>query len=167
MNYRISNFSKLPFHIHPTVELVSSDRVEIQIIVRADLPEQNYGSNVAISIPVPAGSVRSVSSDVIGGTAEYISSDKKIVWTIKKLAGGQETVCRARINLTGPLSGGAGSFGPVSVQFEVPMYSMSNMQVRYLRISDARGNGQFGGSPCASPLRWVRYVAQSQSYLFR
>ena len=169
MNYRIASFSKLPFRLYPSIELVASDRVDIHIAIRADLPDQNYGSNMVVSIPVPKGAVRSVYSDVPGGTSEWIAGEDRIVWTIKKLAGGQEASCRARINLIAPPVDGVKSFGPVSLQFEVPMYSVSNLQVKYLRINDARhGSVQLGGSPTGSgPFRWVRYVAQSQSYVFR
>ena len=170
MNYRISNVSKLPFRLYPKVEIVSNDRVDIQIAIRADVPEQNYGSNMVLSLPLPEGSVRSVSSDAVGiaptgWTSEHLTTENRVVWSIKKLQGGSEIVCRARINLTSPILTKK-YFSPVSLHFEVPMYSMSNLQVRYLRISEG---GRFGGSPTSNngPQRWVRYVAQSQSYLYR
>ena len=170
MNYRISNFNKLPFRVYPTVDIVAADRVEVQIAVRADIPEQNYGSNLVISLPLPPDSVRSVSSDASGlpagiASSEHLATENRVVWHIKKLQGGAEVVCRARINLSQPATH-AKIFSPISLHFEVPMFSMSNLQVRYLRINEG---GRFGGSPTNTngPQRWVRYVAQSQSYMFR
>ena len=168
MNYRISNFNKLPFRVYPTVDIVSADRVEVQIAIRADIPDQNYGSNMLVSLPLPAYSIRTVSSDAVGvapglATSEHLATENRVVWHIKKLQGGSEVLCRARINLSQPVSH-AKLFSPVSLHFEVPMYSMSNLQVRYLRINEG---GRFGGSPSNGPQRWVRYVAQSQSYMFR
>ena len=158
MNYRVSSFERLPFRIIPTIEGVSSERVEVQIVIRADIPEQNYGSNIILSLPVPASEVRSVSTDAVGlppGTGEYIPSDNCIQWNINKLQGGREVVCRARINSLSQLS--KESLGPISLSFEIPMYSVSNMQVRYLRISETG----------PTPHRWVRYVTQSLSYVVR
>lgn len=170
MNYRISTVPKLPFRLYPTVDIISNDRVDVQIAIRADLPEQNYGSNMVLSLPLPEGSIRSVSCDAVGvaptgWSSEHLVTENRVVWTIKKLQGGSEMVCRARINLSSPVLTKK-CFSPISLHFEVPMYSMSNLQVRYLRISEG---GRFGGSPSADagPQRWVRYVAQSQSYLYR
>lgn len=173
MHYRIASVQTLPFRIYPSVTFQGMDRVDVQISVRADIPDQNYGSNIVVSIPVPEGTVRSASCDIAGVTAggassaEYVAAEHKIAWTIKKLPGGSEVSCRAKIHLTAPPASGSKSFGPVALQFEIPMYSLSNMQVKYLRIQDQRST--FGGSPGNSggPLRWVRYVAQSQSYVFR
>jgi AP-4 complex subunit mu-1 len=164
MNYRISNIQKLPFRLYPTVEIISHDRVDIQVTIRADLPDQNYGSNMLLSVPLPEGCIRSVSCESMGG-GEYLASENRVVWQIKKLAAGTEIVCRARVILTSPIETKK-LFSPIALHFEIPMYSLSNLQVRYLRINDG---GRFGGSPTSSggPQRWVRYVAQSQSYLYR
>ena len=49
--------------------------------------------------------------------------------------------------------------GPISMNFEIPMFNVSNLQVRYLRIQDTGGK--------TAPFRWVRYVTQSSSYVCR
>jgi hypothetical protein len=49
--------------------------------------------------------------------------------------------------------------GPVSLSFEIPMYNVSNLQVKYLRIAEASQN--------YNPYRWVRYVTRSSSYVCR
>jgi AP-4 complex subunit mu-1 len=47
----------------------------------------------------------------------------------------------------------------VSMTFEIPMYNVSNLQVKYLRIAEASQN--------YNPYRWVRYVTRSSSYVCR
>ena len=168
MNYRIREVSKLPFRIYPSVETVASDRVDVQIAIRADLPEQNYGSNLLVSLPLPENAIRSLSSDTVGApgsSSEHVAAENRVVWHIKKLQGGSEVVCRARLHLSSPVSS-AKLLSPISLHFEVPMYSLSNVQVRYLRISEG---GRYNAAPSETggPQRWVRYVAQSQSYLYR
>ena len=49
--------------------------------------------------------------------------------------------------------------GPISVNFEIPMYNVSNLQVKYLKIAQTQKN--------YNPYRWVRYVTQSSSYVCR
>ena len=54
MNYRITADYRVPFRIFPSVIVEDSGlRAEILIKVRAEIPEQNYGSNVVISCNVP------------------------------------------------------------------------------------------------------------------
>ena len=47
----------------------------------------------------------------------------------------------------------------MSINFETPMYNVSGLQVRYLRILEKQ--------KFYNPYRWVRYVTQSNSYVCR
>jgi AP-4 complex subunit mu-1 len=161
MNYRISNFNRLPFRVHPSVTSTGGDRVDVSIVVRADIPEQNHASNLVVTLHLPTA-VRSVTGIHGGSSGEF--TENKITWTVKKLTGNQEVVCRARILLGNPVDDIITSFSHVTLGFEVPMYSLSNMQVKYLRIQSQFENGS---SPSSGPYRWVRYVTQSQSYSTR
>ena len=51
------------------------------------------------------------------------------------------------------------NIGPINLQFTIPMYSASRLQVRYLQIMKKEKN--------YSPYRWVRYVSMSNSYTVR
>ena len=47
------------------------------------------------------------------------------------------------------------------MNFEIPMYNCSSLQVRFLRIVE----NMRGKSP--APFRWVRYLCMSDSYVVR
>lgn len=47
---------------------------------------------------------------------------------------------------------------PISVNFEIPYYTASGIQVRYLKIVEKSGY---------PALPWVRYITQNANYLFR
>lgn len=161
MNYRVSEFNSMPFRVNSSVLNVSADRVDVSIVVRADIPEQNHASNMLVTLHLPKGVVKSV-SNIQGG--EHV--DNSLVWNVKKLNGNQEVVFRAKLILASPVTK---LFSHVSLNFEIPMYSLSNMQVKYLRINSAAGY-MGSSSPVATadgPYRWVRYVTQSQSYATR
>lgn len=49
--------------------------------------------------------------------------------------------------------------GPISVNFEVPLFNVSHLQIKYLRIE--------GQDKKQTPHRWVRYITQSSSYVCR
>jgi AP-4 complex subunit mu-1 len=51
--------------------------------------------------------------------------------------------------------------GPISMNFEIPMYNVSRLQVQYLKIANPLNKKNY------NPYRWVRYVTQSSSYVCR
>merc|ERR1711920_1078984 len=165
MNYRITGDFRVPIRIFPFVEQQTPHKIEITIKVRADIPEQNYGGNVQISCALPKGTAscsNELQQQVTGQNAEYLASEHRVLWTIKKLQGGAETTLKSRVTLSSPIANEQSvkkEVGPVSLNFEIPMYNVSNLQVRYLRIAETH--------KAYNPCRWVRYVTQSQSYVCR
>jgi len=144
-------------------ELVSPYKVEIIIKIRADIPEQNYGGNVLVELPVPTN-VQTVTTElsmgVVGQSSEYNLKDRKVIWKIKKFSGGTEQALRVKITFKEQQTTAVRKLiGPISMQFEIPMYNVSNLQVRYLRIMEQHKS--------YNPYRWVRYVTKSQSYICR
>eukprot|EP00397_Hematodinium_sp_SG-2012_P016487 GEMP01016824.1.p1 GENE.GEMP01016824.1~~GEMP01016824.1.p1 ORF type:complete len:452 (+),score=53.42 GEMP01016824.1:348-1703(+) len=171
LNYRITNDFRVPFRIFPTIEEASPYSIDLVIKVRAELPDTNYGGNVVISCAMPKNTT-SVSTELhppnATQAAEYLSNETRISWTIKKFQGGSEHSLRCRINLSTALKKGtqprltdsiSKEIGPISMNFEIPMYNVSNLQVRYLRIAEKHKS--------YNPYRWVRYVTQSSSYICR
>lgn len=185
MNYRMTSDFRAPFRVTPIVEEVSATKLELVLKVRADIPSRNYGANVTVRFPTPraATSVKPVlapatgtktSSTAVaaaaagsggggaagGQVAEYLAKEKEVAWQIKKLQGGTEATLRTKISLPHGSGGSARKeLGPITLSFEVPMYNVSNVNVRYLRIAEA--------SKSYKPQRWVRYVTQSSSYVSR
>lgn len=165
MNYRVTGDFRVPFRIFPFAEQQTPHKVEITIKVRADVPEQNYGGNVQISCALPKGTAscsNELQQGMTGQSAEYLATEQRLIWTIKKFQGGSETTLKARVTLSSPIANQQNikkEIGPVSLTFEVPMYNVSNLQVRHLRIAEQHKSYNL--------CRWVRYVTQSSSYVCR
>lgn len=164
MNYRITGDFRVPFRIIPTVEQQTPHKLEITLKVRAEIPEQNYGGNVQISCMMPktAASVSNELGPMSGQSAEYLPAEHRLVWNIKKFQGATEVMLKSRVTLSSPIQANKDvkkEVGPVSLTFEIPMYNVSNLQVRYLRIAERH--------KASNPCRWVRYVTQSSSYVCR
>lgn len=165
LNYRMTGDFKTPFRIFPSIEEVEPNKLEIAIHVRAEIPDNHFGANVMIEIPLPqtttVASCNVVSTAGANGVnAEYISQEKKLVWTLKKFPGCTEQTMRAKVTLSGPCTSQIRrEIGPINMNFEIPMYNVSSLQVRYLRIAE--------NMPGYTPYRWVRYVTQSSSYVCR
>lgn len=163
MNYRVTSEFRPPFRVFPLVEELSPYKLEVIVKIRADIPDSNYGSNVAVRFAVPRTSSSAsaqLAPGVQGQSADYDERERQVTWQIKKFQGGAEHTLKTTITLSSPCSATTRrEIGPVSLTFEVPMFNASHLQVRYLRIAEA--------SKSYKPYRWVRYVTQSNSYVCR
>jgi len=163
MNYRISTEYRVPFRLLPFVEEVGPNRIDVIIKVRADIPDDNNGNNVIVKVPVPK-TTSSCSNEmdigVSGQTAEYKPNEGVVVWTIKKFKGGSEQLLRVKITLQdGNNPHARKEIGPISMDFDIPMFDCSNIQIRFLRVMERYKNSQ--------PHRWIRYITLSKSYICR
>jgi AP-4 complex subunit mu-1 len=165
LNYRVTGDFTTPFRIFPSIEEVEPKKLEITILIRAEMPSNHFGANVSVELPLPKctaiASCTVIGSPGTGHTnAEFIRSEGKILWTLKKLPGGSEQTMRAKVTLDQPCTTQIRrEIGPINMNFEIPMFNVSNLQVRYLRIAENMAG--------YTPYRWVRYVTQSNSYVCR
>lgn len=165
LNYRITGEFKTPFRIFPAIEEVEPNKLEISVMIRAEIPNNHFGANVTVEIPLPrcttVASCNLISSPGSGPNhAEWIQRDGKILWTLKKFPGASEQTLKAKVSLSRACTTQIRrEIGPINMSFEIPMYNVSNLQVRYLRIAE--------NVPGYTPYRWVRYVTQSNSYVCR
>mmetsp|Transcript_67812 Transcript_67812/g.187344 ORF Transcript_67812/g.187344 Transcript_67812/m.187344 type:complete len:359 (-) Transcript_67812:187-1263(-) len=163
LNYRVTGEFRAPFRVFPAIDEVSPYKLDVTIRCRADIPETNYGANVVIRIPVPRNTASAgceLAQNAVGQQAEFSNTAKHVTWTIKKFQGNTEQTIRVKITLSDPATTNTRKeIGPISLNFEVPMYNVSNLAVRYLRIAEQ--------GKAYNPYRWVRYVTQSNSYVCR
>jgi AP-4 complex subunit mu-1 len=165
LNYRVTGDFTTPFRIFPSIEEVEPKKLEITVLIRAEMPSNHFGANVSVELPLPkctaVASCSVIGSPGTGHThAEFVRADGKILWTLKKFPGGSEQTMRAKVTLSQPCTTQIRrEIGPINMNFEIPMYNVSNLQVRYLRIAENMAG--------YTPYRWVRYVTQSNSYVCR
>jgi AP-4 complex subunit mu-1 len=165
LNYRMTGEFKVPFRIFPAIEEIDSKKLEITVLIRADIPGNHFGANVTVEIPVPRCTVAATCSVTTAPgagltSAEFVQKDGKIFWTMKKFPGASEMTMKAKVVLSQPCTTQIRrEIGPINMNFEIPMYNVSTLQVKYLRIAE--------NMPGYTPYRWVRYVTQSSSYVCR
>jgi hypothetical protein len=124
---------------------------------RAQFKRRSTANNVEILVPVPedADSPRFRTNI---GSVHYAPEKSAIIWKIKQFGGGKEFLMRAELGLPsvkgddehgggmtggfGGSMGGAGQGGkgkrPISVKFEIPYFTTSGIQVRYLKIIEPK-----------------------------
>ena len=165
LNYRINQDFDLPFRVFPFIEEIDSSRTDMVLKIRSDIPSTSSATIVTVSIPLPQRTTSckptlppSVSRNQ---TAEYLEAEKKVIWTIKKFQGHTEQQLRIRLSLkeTNSSIPVQSQIGPISMDFEIPMWNPSSVSIRFLHIIER--------STDYKPHRWVRIITQSSSYTCR
>ncbi|XP_004076707.1 AP-4 complex subunit mu-1 [Oryzias latipes] len=148
-----------PFRLFPTIERDGTGRLILFLKLRCDLPPKSSAVNVCASVPVPKGAV-SLSQELSSPdqSAELQSQNRAVVWQIPRLAGGTQLSALFKLDVPGLSSASMLEVGPVGLSFELPKFTATGLQIRFLRLSPVQ--------PAPSQ-RWVRYVTHSDSYSIR
>ncbi|KAJ8099751.1 Mu homology domain-containing protein [Lipomyces tetrasporus] len=153
MSYRLNTQVKPLIWVDCAVQMHAGSRVEFAINARAQFKRRSTANNVEIMIPVPDDADTPKFRTTVG-TVHYAPEKSAIVWKIKHFGGGKEFTMRAELGLpsvkeTDPDR----KKRPISVKFEIPYFTTSGIQVRYLKIIEPKL--QYPSLP------WVRYITQS------
>jgi AP-1 complex subunit mu len=167
MTYRLNTHVKPLIWVEAVVEPHKGSRIEYMIKTRSQFKSRSVANNVEIIIPVPSD-VDSPSFKSSVGTVTYLPDKDAIVWNIKQFHGGREYLMRAHFGLPSISASdvdpdqkkkGENSWkAPIRVQFEIPYFTVSGIQVRYLKIIERSGY---------QALPWVRYITANGDYQLR
>jgi AP-2 complex subunit mu-1 len=93
---------------------------------------------------------------VASGKAKYKAENSALHWSIKRFPGDTELSLSAEVELiSSTLDSKKWSRPPISMEFQVPMFTASGLHVRFLKVYE-KSNYQ--------AIKWVRYVTQAGSY---
>lgn len=126
---------------------------------KAQFKRRSTANNVEIIVPVPEDADTPRFRTNIG-SVHYAPEKSAIIWKIKQFGGGKEFLMRAELGLpsvkgddehgggmTGGFGGSMGGVGglaagkgkrPIQVKFEIPYFTTSGIQVRYLKIIEPK-----------------------------
>jgi AP-1 complex subunit mu len=158
MSYRLSTQVKPLIWIEAVVEPHSHSRIEYMIKAKSQFKQRSTANNVEIVIPVPSDA-DSPSFKTSIGSVKYAPERDAIVWSIKQFHGGKEYLMRAHFGLPSVSNEeDKKDKPPITVKFEIPYFTVSGIQVRYLKIIEKSGY---------QALPWVRYITQNGDYQLR
>ncbi|XP_076035225.1 adaptor protein complex 1, mu subunit isoform X1 [Oratosquilla oratoria] len=157
MSYRLNTHVKPLIWIESVIERHAHSRVEYMVKAKSQFKRRSTANNVDIVIPVP-NDADSPKFKTSVGSVKYTPEKNCVVWTIKSFPGGKEYLMRAHFGL--PSVEGEETEGkpPIQVRFEIPYFTTSGIQVRYLKIIEKSGY---------QALPWVRYITQNGDYQLR
>lgn len=157
MSYRLSTPIKPLIWIEAVVDNHAHSRVEYLIKARSQFKSRSVANNVEIEVPVPPDADSPQFKTAIG-SVRYAPEKSAIIWTIKQFGGGKEYLMRAHFGLPSIDSEESVNKPPISVRFEIPYFTVSGIQVRYLKIAEKSGY---------QALPWVRYITMNGDYQIR
>lgn len=157
MSYRLNTTVKPLIWIESVIEKFSHSRVEIKVKAKSQFKSRSTANNVSILVPVPSDA-DSPKFKTSTGSAKWVPEKNVVQWNIKSFPGGKEYVMRAHFGLPSVESNELEAKRPITVNFEIPYFTVSGIQVRYLKIIEKSGY---------QALPWVRYITQSGDYQLR
>ncbi|XP_051136566.1 AP-1 complex subunit mu-2-like [Andrographis paniculata] len=159
MTYRLSTQVKPLIWVEAQVERYSRSRVEMVVKARSQFKERSTATNVIIELPVPADAMDPHTRTTMG-SAKYAPENDSLLWKIKTFPGNREYMLRTEYKLPSIASEDAApdKKTPINVKFEIPYFTVSGIQVRYLKIIEKSGY---------QALPWVRYITMAGHYELR
>jgi len=157
MSYRLSATIKPLIWVEVSTEKHPHSRVEYVVKAKSQFKRQSIANHVEVLIPVPSDADSPKFKTTIG-TVRYVPEQSAFAWTIRSFPGGREYLMRAHFSLPSITSEENEGKIPVNVRFEIPYFTTSGLQVRYLKIIEKSGY---------QALPWVRYVTQNGDYQIR
>ncbi|CAG8567514.1 2286_t:CDS:2 [Ambispora gerdemannii] len=153
MSYRLNTQVKPLIWVEAQIENYTGSRIEYTIKAKAQFKRRSTANNVEIYVPVPDDADTPKFRSSIG-SVHYAPEKSSIVWKIKQFQGGKDFSMRAHFGLPSDPE----KKPPIGVKFEIPYFTTSGIQVRYLKIVEKSGY---------QALPWVRYITQNGDYQLR
>ncbi|XP_065715266.2 AP-1 complex subunit mu-2 [Patagioenas fasciata] len=157
MAYRLHTQVKPLIWIESVIEKFSHSRLEIMVKAKGQFKKQSVANAVEIAVPVPSDA-DSPKFKTSVGSARYLPEKNLLIWSIKSFPGGREHLLRAHFGLPSVDREEEEGRPPIRVRFEIPYFTVSGIQVRYMKIIEKSGY---------QALPWVRYITQSGDYQLR
>ena len=159
ISYRMDMSFKSLIMVDVVVETKSFTRIAFHVKAQTFFKIKCIAQDVMIYIPVPCDA-QSPNFKSATGSIEYLPDKDCMVWAIKEFPGQSDLTMTASFSLPSVKSPERDNFVklPIQIEFEIPYYTISGIQVRYLKITDKSG---YEGSP------WVRYVTKHGNYQIR
>ena len=156
MSYRLDMQIKPLISVKITINTISETRIEYIAKAKTNFKNRSVANNVSIYIPVPLD-IQNATFKTTSGSVVYLSDREDLLWFIKRFEGQTELdmncsfqVPTVRIDdTTKHLK------RPIQVSFEIPYFTVSGFQVRYMKIVEKSGY---------EAVPWVRYFTKNGEY---
>lgn len=157
MKYRIANNVQLPFTITPNVIVRGRTRVEYEITIKGNFDPSLAAVGVKVLIPTPPNTA-TATCKVSHGTGKHKPLLNAIQWKLPRFSGNGLYTLRGEAVMAASVEDKVWSKPPITLEFQVPMYTASGLRVRFLKVVE---RSQY------EAVKWVRYMTRAGNYAVR
>ena len=159
MSYRLDMQIKPLISVKVEINNISETRIEYSVKAKTNFKNQSVANNVSIYIPVPLD-IQNATFKTTSGSVVYLSDREDLLWFIKRFEGQYEfdMVCSFQVPTVRIDDPNKHLKRPIQVSFEIPYFTVSGFQVRYMKIVEKSGY---------EAVPWVRYFTRNGEYNIR
>jgi len=157
MRYRVTENVELPFKITPSIHTHGRTRIEITVTVKATFEAKQIANKVQVLIPVPKTTSK-CKFNKLAGKAKYDTEQNAVIWRLSSFQGQQTETLTVNVDMAATVGDKVWARPPISMQFQVPMFTASQLKVMFLKVTDKSGY---------TTNKWVRYITSAGTYQCR
>ena len=122
------------------MENFTRSKIEYLVKAKTQFKQKSIANNVDIIVPVPSD-VDSPQFKTLVGSVKYAPDISSMVWSIKQFPGRKEHQMRATFGFPSIEQEERQKYSrvPIQIKFEIPYFTVSGVQVRYLKIVEKSG----------------------------
>jgi AP-2 complex subunit mu-1 len=158
MSYRITENIACPFKVFPVVQERGRTKVDITVKIKACFEKDISATAVVVRIPCPKHTAGVNIVSISAGKAKYEPSGDVLAWRIRRFPGETEYTLAAEVDLVATVIEKSWVKPPISLDFQVPMFTASGLRVRFLRVQEKSNY---------KPVKWIRYITKAGNYQHR
>lgn len=164
MTYRVSENVIIPFKIFcniietPTPNNPSVPcAIDLDLNVKSLFDHELYAQDVVLKITIPKNAAN-VRTHTNTGKAKHEVDKSAIVWRAKKLFGEKDYKLKCEIPLIPVNDPKPWVRAPISMEFNIPMFTASGLRVRYFHVVEKSNY---------KPMKWIRNITKAGEFQFR
>lgn len=164
MTFRVTENVIIPFKIYcniietPSIDNPSiPQNIDLDLNVKALFDKLLFAQDIIIKVQIPKNATN-VKTHTNMGKAKHEPEKGAIVWRIKKVNGDKECKLKCEVPLISVKDPKPWARSPISMEFNIPMFTASGLRVRFLKVQEKSGY---------KPLKWIRYVTKAGDFQFR
>ena len=131
--------------------------IDLDLNIKTLFDKELFAQEVIIKISIPKNAAN-IKTHTNTGKAKHEVDKSSIFWRVKKLFGEKDYKLKCEIPLIPISDPQPWTRAPISMEFNIPMFTASGLRVRYFHIVEKSNY---------KPLKWIRYVTKAGDFQYR
>ena len=159
IKYRINCALKPLFSVNIAYLKETDTSCFFEVRIRTKYKKKIFANFIKFFIPLPKDT-QALEINCSSGSSEFIPNKNVVVWSLTQFKGFREAYIEVEFKRSFAEGSSFTDFKsqPIQVEFEIPQYTFSELNVKYLKVSGNSNNDL---------ITWIRYLTQSGKFVIR